>query len=592
MSSRVSKQTKTQARNASPEEETPEVPLSSVEAQKPFSPTIITNFLNNHYKNEGGEQHLTFKNYPSDKSKMTKTDNTKPVINLNDYFGLQVFIDQFKEMKDSNYTELIDQFAADLKLRACLDIANKYTLNNRDKMNVFEEYVIPQLGFGKTRDISIVDYINAIQSIFDDDTKIKTKLYNSIFPHADHDLKKYPRGVNLIYLQHISKFHDEILDMLITQKMDDQAILSSVQERFTKQCLGSSKLTMEEKKRATLQMLNPLIVERVMKPPMIEVNHKQVVDQKWIDTLTVYENKKGDYTVTEAVLTKLEKTKIKELVRELSIAKSFIKIIRGAEQARKIIGLEGEVEPSETGTVIEERDRKGKSKGRYVVENQNVDLKFCLDEYKNRYAQIQEFRKKWQAKIAAELEKINLESQKERSRYQSRSTGTETEENEESTLKSIGETIKDTASKLLYNLFLKFFVKVARFLRDKLGIDNPVKAITSELKRGVSFKFNKKLREGLNKLIDAEQKPRDMKDTLMQLAEEHYADWKTLNCPKTYDVNELSVYSKIGKFCGLNLKKDYRIAVGVAIVAYIQEQIALIKAKYARRKEVQVFIKV
>ena len=51
-------------------------------------------------------------------------------------------------------------------------------------------------------------------------------------------------------------------------------------------------------------------------------------------------------------------------------------------------------------------------------------------------------------------------------------------------------------------------------------------------------------------------------------------------------------YSKIGKFSGLDVKKEFRVAIGIAIVAFIQEQIALIKAGNKKKKEIQVFIRV
>ena len=64
-----------------------------------------------------------------------------------------------------------------------------------------------------------------------------------------------------------------------------------------------------------------------------------------------------------------------------------------------------------------------------------------------------------------------------------------------------------------------------------------------------------------------------------------------INSPKTYDPNDLTVYSKIGKFCQLDIRKEYRVAIGIAIVAYIQQQIQLIQAANRKKKEIQLYIK-
>ena len=64
--------------------------------EKPFSPTTITNFFNNYYRNIAmktpTEQNISFKVAPMDKEQKSQ----QPAINIYDYQGLQDFIQTYK----------------------------------------------------------------------------------------------------------------------------------------------------------------------------------------------------------------------------------------------------------------------------------------------------------------------------------------------------------------------------------------------------------------------------------------------------------------------------------------------------------------
>ena len=69
---------------------------SAAKVEKPFSPTIVTNFLNNYYRNiamkDPKKQNISFKVAPTD-------GELKPQqlsIDLKDYLGLRVFNDTYK----------------------------------------------------------------------------------------------------------------------------------------------------------------------------------------------------------------------------------------------------------------------------------------------------------------------------------------------------------------------------------------------------------------------------------------------------------------------------------------------------------------
>ena len=126
---------------------------------KKFSPTIIINFLNNYYRNinssdDSHKQSIVFKSYPN-----KPTTFNKATIDLYNYQGLLDFIETYKLMPNEDYSKIIER-VFDLKLHTCLDIADKYKTNDKKKVNVFQEFIIPQLEFGKKREVSIKDFIN------------------------------------------------------------------------------------------------------------------------------------------------------------------------------------------------------------------------------------------------------------------------------------------------------------------------------------------------------------------------------------------------------------------------------------------------
>jgi len=548
----------------------------TVEAEdKKFSPTIITNFLNNHYRNlaahDPSAQSLTFKNYPADpKSVSPNTLANKPVIDLYGYQGLIDFIETYKLMPNEDYSKIIER-VFDLKLHTCLDIADKYKTNDKKKLNVFQEFVIPQLGFGDKHNSSIQDFIDAINSFFENDAKIKTKIYNSVFPHDTHHQNEPPKGVNVIYLQHISKYHDEVLDMVINQNMKDSDVLIEIQKLYSKNYKfgNSGSITPEERERAITQMLNPKIAEIVLDPPTItDKKGNEVADPKWIEKLHVCEinRKTKKFVETNEIITKEEQKNIRELVRELSIVKSFVKIIRGGANARKIIKEK-----------IIEKDEKGKEVEKIVerYEPMKVDFKFCLEQYNTIYEETLDFYDSWKKTLASEYNKIQINKEKAR--------GDETDP------AKANELVREEGERLTYELFLRYFIESVKFVKDKFNYSTPLKTFINDIKKDVVFKFNKNLRAKINEKI--EQKEPIKKEEITELAKDYYKDWMFLNSPKTYDTNELSIYSKIGKFCNVPIKKDYRIAIGISIIAYIQEQIKLIRAAHPKKHEIQVFIR-
>lgn len=528
--------------------------------EKPFSSTVITNFLNNYYRNVAmknpNEQSLNFKVFPTGDN--VKVNQQALTIDLYTYQGLLDFIETYKLATELNHEQTIENvidITFDMKLRACLDTARVFKTNDKTKLNTFQEFIIPQLGFNSDNIMNIVDYINGVSSYFSNDSKLKTKIYNLVFPHDSHDQSKLPVGVNVIYLQHVSKYHDEVLNLVINkyEKDDeDEKVLLEVQKLFANEFEGPSEVK--------LQLLNPQIAKTIMNPPMTTIRGKRVIDPSWVDNLKAVEmggtRRKPEVVETERALTNEEVKAIKLLNRELLIVKSFIKIIRGGKNARRV-----------------EKNEKGDD----VAVPVNADLKQCLSEYNRVYNETRKFFEDWKAIIQSELARIDVE--KEKVKYT-------TEETDEKVIESL---IKESEDEQQYELFLKYFVSSVRFIKNKLHYSSPFKTFINDVKKDVVFKFNKGLRSKLESLVNQEQEP--IPEQIAELAKFYFKDWRFINSPKTYDPNDLSIYSKIGKFCDLPIKKEYRVAIGIALVAFIQEQIALLKAANRRKKELQIYIK-
>ena len=544
--------------------------------EKPFSPTTITNFFNNYYRNivmkTPTEQNISFKVSPTDKE-------LKPqqlMINLYDYQGLQDFIQTYKlvlkqceesknldEAKKHAMEKTID-ITFDMKLRACLDNARTYKTNDKTKINTFQEFIIPQLGFDTTRLMNISDYIKGIDSYFTNEAKLKTKIYNLIFPHASHNPDKLPIGVNIIYLQHVSKYHDEILDLVINKELSEEEVLAKIQNLYASDYVlpekgEDKKLTKQERtakiNNIKLQLLNPDIIEHIMNPPMIEnKSGKQIISFKWIDDLNVVKRTGKNITQTSESLTNEEKRAIRMLNRELMIVKSFIKIILGAKTARKI-------------------EMKGDEQ---VIVPMNVDLKQYLAKYKETYKHVMKFYNEWNEKIKSEMARIVAIQE----------AGELVIEDTEG--KTTDQIIAENVERRQYEIFLRYFIETVRFIKSEFKCSQPLKSFINDVKKDVIFKFNKVLHSEIEKLIKA-----DVLDDekIKELAATYSKDWKYINFPKSYDPNDLNIYGKIGKICGLDIHKEYRIAIGISLVAFIQEQIALIRAANKKKKDIQIYIK-
>ena len=350
--------------------------------------------------------------------------------------------------------------------------------------------------------------------------------------------------------------------MIINQNMDEAEIVAEVQRLFTaayqENNIGKVKdkdkdKEKEKKKqfqRLLVQLANPKILEMVMKPQITEDKKgRDTVDSKWINSLKVVEGK--GFRETPNDLTTEEKRVIRSLVKELNIVRSFIKIVEGGKRAREIV-FDGEGKAIENGTV-QRKNGKGETKNIVVHQTRQVkaDFKKCLQEYHTKYDKFVKFYSSWKQQIDA---------------------------------------VDKNDSKKLFDLFIRYLIASVRLVKRELYYVMPLKMFTNDIKKEVIFKFNKTLKADLEKYINqtAEARPEEINE----LVKIHFGNWKYINSPKTYDPSELGVYGKIGRYIARNIKKEYREAIGIAMVGYMQEQIQLLSAKYSKKHDLPIFIRV
>lgn len=492
----------------------PKVKRSKTPTDKPkkqFSPTVIMNFFNNYFRNLDTSysdkffkyQHIAFKLYTD---KLKKEPHN--VIDLNDYIGLVAFVESYKqavkENPDVTMEDVVDM-TMDLKLRSFLSLVDTFKLNKFAED--FDKYIISQLKFQPTREVTIETYIKTIDEFFANEDKIKTKIYNTEFPHGTHNNVKTQSGVNIIYLQHISKYHDDILKMYIEEGLDYETILKRIQIKFAKEYTGTELGIQDQntfkvvKLSVQKQLVNDQIIPNVLTALNEQTDKRKnsVSEGKWIkelDVIGINQQRK---------VNKYEIAAIKELVRELSIVNAFLKILKGGQEA-----------------------------------SPEVDLKDCLDRYRNIFNEIVEFR----------------------------------------------ENHKDV--ELSYKGFIRYLIESVRFIKSIFNYKYPLKTLINDSKNKVQFKFNKKLRSAIDELINVEEIDETKLD---ELVKEFEPTWKFINSPKAYDLHDLNIYAKIGKYVNLNFTKDYRIGIGCAIVLYIQEQLELIRLSNAKKKDLIIYIK-
>ena len=126
--------------------------------------------------------------------------------------------------------------------------------------------------------------------------------------------------------------------------------------------------------------------------------------------------------------------------------------------------------------------------------------------------------------------------------------------------------------------------------KDKEEVWNsPLKAFVTDLHSKLNFKFDRETKKAIDSVLRGEVELND--ESLQDIVEKFQNSLIEVNAPKLYDVNKLDIYSKLGKFVPAGLSKPYKVAVGLAIMQWILDQIRLQRALNSKRKELIVYVR-
>ena len=467
-------------------------------------------------------------------------ENTESnLVDLTDYTGLFAFIDTYiklhqKTLDERNaeavpvpfsMSEVIDS-VFDMRLRGALHIADTFKglANTEEMKNVMETQILPDLGFEHGAATDLQGYLKALHEFISNDERIKTKIYNTVFPHTVHRTTDLPKGVNVVYLRNMCRFDNAVLEHVInSEEFDLTELCKIVQKEYINSVKESKGIAKNILADIVLQCANPKIIEFVITPPEI-VNSKgnSVEDVKWVEKLGALVVKNGKATTSDTPISAEIVPYIRTLVKELTTSINVARTVHDAMQNPVVLQKEGDKEVS----VKDERE-----------------FGACFDEYKSIWEDFDAFRD--------ELMKVKVPS-KEVDRF---------------------------------TLVMNQFIRIANKLYSHKCYTNPIVQLVNDVKRNdLGFNFGKDLRADLIKMIEED-------DVFTQEHGKKYMNqFKYFTSSKAHDPFELDVYSRIGRLCGMMLKKEYKILIGVAIMSFVQESIKRI-ALADTKKDLNVYIK-
>ena len=178
---------------------------------------------------------------------LASDDSVANTVDLLDYKGLFAFIQSYikhhqipLEVRNAeenpvpfSMSEVIES-VFDMRLRGALHIADVYKgkANTDEMRRVMEDSVLPDLGFERDAATDLAGYFTALQEFINNDERIKTKVYNTVFPHTVHRDNELPKGVNIIYLRNMCRFDGAVLDFVINNDFDTNKLCKVVVKEY------------------------------------------------------------------------------------------------------------------------------------------------------------------------------------------------------------------------------------------------------------------------------------------------------------------------------------------------------------------------
>jgi hypothetical protein len=137
-----------------------------------------------------------------------------------------------------------------------------------------------------------------------------------------------------------------------------------------------------------------------------------------------------------------------------------------------------------------------------------------------------------------------------------------------------------------FTTFITMVAEVCKLLKETGIYNNPVTQFAADIRNIVPLKFPNKLRVNLVKYINNEHTNSSFVESVL----EYENDWQQIVYPKAYSIDSMEIYSKIGKFGNIGLEKRYRLAVGLALISWIQEEIRQIRALNVKRRDIKILL--
>lgn len=518
--------------------------VSSKKQEQKFTPTVLINFLNSKYRNMEDKQ-ISFKVAQS-----VKNDN-KNVIDVNEYVGILELEQRYEEIHNSQgfndlssqrKMKLVIEKIFDFYMSSILQKISKYSIRpnevDEQKYSVFRDEIISRLDFPIQKVFSLDDFYNIVDTFFASEQKLRTKIFNFVFPHGRHDEKTEEEvkndkslqnaGVKNIYLQHMPKYHEIIMRELINKKSDRESCLKTVRKLFIRDYTKlletqiSNNLDDDDREKENAKfhmvgstMLSPEIFKLVGNKSDQKLNLNKI--QRFDRTLIFDDDQQPVFIGSE------EKKAVRALIRELNISSSFIKIINA-------------------GITYKNAD--------------NTYMQNCYQRYNDMYDKLTGFYKK-------EIKKPR---------------------------------------KTMLN-FLEYFIKCILFVSKQFNYQAPMKMFIKDTGSPHVFRFSKYMRTELQKFITQCQHNENSYEFDEETFSEFLKNEKVINELQQWEKPNITpilqyynICSKIGKIVKINesipqIDKQYRAGIGCAILRFVQDKIALIKAS-EKKNDITIYIKI
>jgi hypothetical protein len=465
-------------------------------------------------ENSSVQQTISFKSDFKSEKQRAKVVNAKhssySSIELSKYEYLMAFFQQYKNLLESNPEADIHQVIDsvwDFRLRGALSLAAQFSsISKPEDVGL----LVGQMDFDTQHrdEHSVQNIIEEIIAFLNNDSLIKLKLFNLVFPHPKHKEEGSNVGVNLVYLQRYSKFVDSILDQL-NAGVDFNDIITHckrdiIEERkeYFKEEIRSQRLAEPVAARVLTQIAHPDLLKVIE-----QCENKKSIYKYIKEKIPVYKKSGSKYTPEKDVqLTTLECNEIIHFVREVKNVTSFIELFK---RIYAIITSRGE-------------------------------------EFQTYYQRF--------------LDKVAL-------------------------VKTFVASLK--YEKYDFQTLIEIFARSAQMLYKAVGLyNNPITQFCGDIK-SVQLRFPKKLRATI---VDFIEEHCDL-EALHESSQPFSEDWDRVISSQSYSVSNMDIYARIGKFGNVGLEKRYRIAVGLALISWIQSEITKIRALNNRRKDIKIIVR-